>query len=252
MRPVQVFTASFVVALVWTASVSAEPAAVAEPYNRGTEALKAGDNDGAIKAYNEAIAADPNIEVVWANRGTAYLNKGDDDQAISDLSRAISLDASDVIAYDNRGKAYLHKKRYEEAIADFTKAINLGTDDPKVWLGRALARQARGDDSGANADLETAKSKDPRIAAALAANAKAAPAWRLLMPMTIKDKEGKFVAVTGAPLWSWLSMGEYSNSQDCETERESYMHNPFFKTDALEQATGAAQCVAADDQRLKR
>jgi tetratricopeptide (TPR) repeat protein len=249
----KLLTAAAVALLVASAPLAAHaaPAEALNAYNRGATAQKARNLDAAIGDYTQALQIDPSFEYAWANRGTCWLDKGDDARAVSDLTRAIRLDGSDVLALGNRGKAYLHQKRYDEAISDFDEAIRLGTADPKVYLGRALARGIKGDDEGAAADLAIAKQKDPSIGQTLASAERSS--WRLLMPMTIPDKAtGKFVAVTGAPLWSWLNMGTFASSQDCEAERRHFMDNPLFRTEALEQATGAAECVSGDDQRLRR
>jgi tetratricopeptide (TPR) repeat protein len=235
------------------AADSAAPQAAVDAFNRGVRAQSNHDPDAAIAAYTEALQVDSSIPYAYSNRGAAYLDKDDDDDAISDLSRAVRLDGSDALAFGNRGKAFLHKKQYDEAVADFSEAISLGTSDPKVYLGRAMARQAKGDDAGAASDLEVAKSKDPAIARAMAAAAEqAGSTWYLLLPLTVTDKDGKSVAVTGAPLWSWVKMGTFPSSDQCEAERQTLVNNPLFRGEAMAKTTGAAECVAGDDQRLRR
>jgi tetratricopeptide (TPR) repeat protein len=238
--------------LIATAPLAAHavPEAAKDAYNRGAIAEKAHDLDGSIRDYTQALQIDPSFEYAWANRGGVWFLKGDDERAISDLTRALRLDGADVLALSFRGKAYLHLKRYDEAISDFDEAIRLGSDDGMVYAGRALARSIKGDDAGAASDLAIAKQKDPSLAKALAPPEDTS--WRLLMPMTMQDKStGKFVALTGAPLWSWVKMGTFPSSADCEAERRHVMDNPLFRNEAMEQATGAAECVSGGDQRLK-
>jgi tetratricopeptide (TPR) repeat protein len=246
-----VFAAALYLAIAPAASAATQ--AAVDAYNRGARAQAAHDFDAAITAYTEALQIDSGFAYAYANRGTVYLDEGDDDDAIPDLSQAVRLDGSDSLAFGNLGKAFLHKKQYDEAIADFSQAISLGTEDPKVYLGRAMARQAKGDDAGAASDLEVAKRKDPAVARAMAsAAAKAGATWYLLLPLTITDKQGKSVAVTGAPLWSWVKMGTFNSSDRCEAERQALMNNPLFRGEAMAKTTGAAECVAGDDQRLQR
>lgn len=78
-------------------------------YNSGLAKRASGDLDGAIAAYDHAIALDPKFAFAYNNRGFAKLSKGDLDAAIEDFSRSIALDPSNERAFLNRGEALARK-----------------------------------------------------------------------------------------------------------------------------------------------
>jgi tetratricopeptide (TPR) repeat protein len=60
--------------------------------------IDAGDNEGAEKALNDAIAADPNNARLHYNIGTIYMNMEDNAKAEESLRKALELDANYVDA----------------------------------------------------------------------------------------------------------------------------------------------------------
>jgi len=52
---------------------------------------------------------------------------------------------------------------YDRAIADFDEAIRLDGKLARAYLFRGLAKQAKGDDAGGNADMAKAKQLDPNV-----------------------------------------------------------------------------------------
>jgi tetratricopeptide (TPR) repeat protein len=79
-----------------------------------------GDQDGAIRAYTEAIRINPNIYDGWA--------------------------------YYSRGNVHFEKGDLESAILDYTEAIKVGPTEPKYYYGRSNAYEAKGDMASAKAD----------------------------------------------------------------------------------------------------
>ena len=106
----------------------------------GAEKLSNGDYNGAIKAYNKAIALDPKYAYAYIARGFAKANLKQYFAAIADYDKAIALDPKDAAAYMNRGVAKADLKQYFDAIADYDKAIAL---DPKYALAYIIGELRR-------------------------------------------------------------------------------------------------------------
>ena len=115
--------------------------------HRGGAWFFKGDNDRAIKDYDEAIRLNPKYALAYEvreaarlrqratqtadaynNRGSVYFNKGDYDRAIKEFDESIRLNPNDAIAHYNRGTAWSNKGDKDRAIKDYDEAIRL---DPK-------------------------------------------------------------------------------------------------------------------------
>jgi tetratricopeptide (TPR) repeat protein len=121
---------------------------------RGAQLLTNGDYDGAITAFDRALAIDPRPESYY-NRGLAYHSKKNIDKAIADWNTVINLDARDVRAYRQRGNGYFTKGDFSLAIADYSRAIELDPKDPKAYYNRGVVFQTRGELARAAADFNT-------------------------------------------------------------------------------------------------
>jgi tetratricopeptide (TPR) repeat protein len=65
------------------------------------------------------------------------------------------------IAFHNRGNAYKSKRDYDRAIADYSEAIRLSPEFALAFCGRGWAKQAKGDRSGGDADINRARQLNP-------------------------------------------------------------------------------------------
>ena len=132
-------------------------------YNRrGLELERRGDEDGALKDYNEALRLDPKFALVLVNRALIFRKKADLDAAIADYSSAIRLNPKLTAAYNGRGVIFNDKREYDQAIADFNEAIRLDPRMALAYANRALAYRAKGDFDHAIADYDEAIRIDPR------------------------------------------------------------------------------------------
>ncbi len=108
--------------------------------NRGTKAVRVeadahlsdglkqaweGDLDGAISAFDQAIAVAPDLSVAYLNRGLAYDRQGESARAIADLDRAVRHAPLSARAYYNRSLLLREQGDTKRADADEQRAVNL-------------------------------------------------------------------------------------------------------------------------------
>ena len=125
-------------------------------YNRGNAYSTKGDNDRAMRDYDEAIRLNPKFSDAFYNRGNVVLDKGDNDRAIRDYDEAIRLNPKFSDALNNRGRAYRAKGDNDRAIQDFDEAIRLDPNDTLAFLDRGRTYQRKGDTDRATQDFEQA------------------------------------------------------------------------------------------------
>jgi len=79
--------------------------------------------------------------------------------------QSIEDNAHDIGQYDSLGFVHLRMKQWDKAIADYNKALSGSRPDLTLSLyGRGIARRARGDVAGGNADIAAATRGEPDIA----------------------------------------------------------------------------------------
>lgn len=103
--------------------------AVREPagdqLSEGLKQAWAGNIDGAIRAFDQAIAIAPGLSAAYLNRGLAYARRGDDERAIADLDRAVQYAPRSARAYYNRSVLLRNGGDDKRAAADEKRAIDL-------------------------------------------------------------------------------------------------------------------------------
>lgn len=87
------------------------------------ELFAAGQFDGALSSYDEALKVAPDAPELHCNRGAALRNLGRIDEALEALDRAIALKPDFPEAYNNKGMTLLVVSRREDALACFQAAI---------------------------------------------------------------------------------------------------------------------------------
>jgi tetratricopeptide (TPR) repeat protein len=77
---------------------------------------------------------------------------------------AIDRNSHDIGQYDSLGFVHLRMKAWDKAIADYDRALSSRPDLTLSLYGRGVARRARGDIAGGDADIAAAKKDEPDIA----------------------------------------------------------------------------------------
>ena len=107
-----------------------------------------GDNDGAIKAYKDAIRRSPNRDDIYISLGNLYFSGGKYVEAAEAYEKAVKIYSSS----DNHyalGQAYLNAGRHSEADREFNTVLRMEPDKPAAYYGLGLnfSKQGRYEDA---------------------------------------------------------------------------------------------------------
>ena len=83
------------------------------------------DLDGAIAAFDQAIAISPRLSFAYLNRGLVYAHKGELDRALDDLNRAVRYAPDVARNYYSRSLLWRQRGDVKRAEADQARAIAL-------------------------------------------------------------------------------------------------------------------------------
>lgn len=118
--------------------------------------LNLNDFKSAVKDFSIVVASGRATYVDHYNRGTAYFQLKKYKEALADLDKAYSMNSQYVNTLLNRGLTKYYLKDYDGAIKDFSVGMEIDPTMKNLYLGRAFAYQAKGDEAKANADNNTA------------------------------------------------------------------------------------------------
>lgn len=143
------FLILFLISLASCASATPTPAPapLGDPLSwqeLGHQRRVEGDFEGAIAAYESALALDPNNVEANAGLGAALLARGRAEAAIESLQRATELAPDHYWSHRLLGSAYLSLQRYPLAANELTQAYILRPDDLQILVGVALAQGRSG------------------------------------------------------------------------------------------------------------
>ena len=106
--------------------------------NRGVARKQAGDRQGALADFTEAIDLNPRDARAWVNRANLHFDAGELDAALKDYNKSLELDLKNAEAYASRGAAYGAQNRYDLAERDLSRAIELDPTLEDAFGNRAL------------------------------------------------------------------------------------------------------------------
>jgi tetratricopeptide (TPR) repeat protein len=122
----------------------------------------------ALQLLNTWIAAHPDDERRYTALMSRCLMRGmlgqELEAALADCNHARrELSSNSAVLFD-RGIVELRLKQYDKAISDFTDTIKLQPRLARAYYARGVARVAKGDKTGGDADLKAALDMEPRVA----------------------------------------------------------------------------------------
>jgi tetratricopeptide (TPR) repeat protein len=114
---------------------------------RGVALLNAGDTDGAMSLFNEALSLNPKNYHALNSRANALREKGDLERAHEDYTKVIEARGMSKLhlAFVNRAMNWISRKNYAKAFADFASARTFAPSATEANLERSLLFAMKGD-----------------------------------------------------------------------------------------------------------
>jgi len=150
----------------FTQAVALDPKNTDALYHRGVILAAKGDLNGALADYNQVLDLDSKYADAYSNRGFVKQAKGDLDGALADYSQALLLNPKISAAYYNQGLIQYQKGYFDAAIADYDHALAIDPKMAQAYYNRGNAKNAEGNLDGAIADYTQAVTLNPKLAAA--------------------------------------------------------------------------------------
>lgn len=144
-------------------------ATVSALINQGYTLQSRNDLDGALAAYDRALAIDPNAAEAVASRGGVLFEKGDEVGAQAAFDRALQLDPRQMTALMGKGRVHFAHGRWQDAIDTYNQVLALSPNFSNVIVLRGAAYGALGKPAEAAADYDQAIKLDPKSSWAWAA-----------------------------------------------------------------------------------
>ena len=143
-----------------TATVEVAEGSPGDLARRGQQRMEQGRLEEALRDYDQAarLAQDERMKLAVVNgRAEVLVRLGRMEEALRDATTVIELASDSWKGYANRGGMYGRLGEHERSKADFDQAIALGgAEHYGLYEGRAMARRALGDSSGAADDMRAA------------------------------------------------------------------------------------------------
>jgi tetratricopeptide (TPR) repeat protein len=117
--------------------------------------------EGAIAAYDKALALKAGDDQIWFNRGLALSQMQRWDLALDSYGQALAIKPDKVEALDGQGIALKGLGRYQEAVASYDRAVELNPEYALGWYNRSLALAVIGDLVGAVESCQRSLQIDP-------------------------------------------------------------------------------------------
>ncbi|AFZ15256.1 Tetratricopeptide TPR_1 repeat-containing protein [Crinalium epipsammum PCC 9333] len=123
-------------------------------FEQGKQQFDAGDFEGALASYDQAVHIKPDYYKAWHNRGFALDNLERFEGALASYDQAVHIKSDFYNAWHNRGVVLANLERFEDAIASFDQAVHIKPDFYNAWmeLGAVLVNLERFEEALASFD----------------------------------------------------------------------------------------------------
>jgi len=118
-------------------------------YNEGNSLLKAGNYDGALQQYNQALNIEKDYRIFY-QKGIALKNLGNLEEAKNSFLECLKLKSDFEAGYNALGGVYFSMSNYQEAINNFEKVLEISKNNQiksKVKKNLSLAYTKLGNEA---------------------------------------------------------------------------------------------------------
>uniref|UniRef100_A0A3Q1LQC7 Tetratricopeptide repeat domain 6 n=3 Tax=Bos TaxID=9903 RepID=A0A3Q1LQC7_BOVIN len=122
----------------FTIAMEVDPKSYLAYEGRAVVCLQMGDNFAAFQDINAAIKINATAEFL-TNRGVIHEFMGQQQNAMRDYQEAISLNPTYSLAYFNAGNIYFHHRQFSQASDYFSKALKFDPENECATMNRAIA-----------------------------------------------------------------------------------------------------------------
>ncbi len=147
----------------FTTATKLEPNIAKAYINRAISLRHLNQNLRAIEDLNKAIQLSPNDGYAFNERSWIRAILGQLDAALSDCRQANHFKPNDKYILSTCAFVHFRKGKYDEAIRDANTALAVDSRRADPLYIRGLSRRHLGDSAGGDADIQQAKTLDPKI-----------------------------------------------------------------------------------------
>ena len=138
---------------------------------------KAGNEEDAIRSYENAANLSPKSGYLWNNLGQLLARKERNEEAITAFKKAVEVSPQDFMSWDGLGHVYLKMGLHQNAISAFEKALEISPTCEFSWSGIGQAYLESGQLEKAAIPLGKAVKLNPRAVDTWRNLASALPDW---------------------------------------------------------------------------
>lgn len=109
---------------------------------KGNAAFSAGDFNGAVSRFTDAIALSPTNHVLYSNRSAAYASLHKYADALTDAKKTVELKPDWAKGYSRLGAAHVGLGDYAEAISAYKKGLEIDPNNDALKSGLADSQSA--------------------------------------------------------------------------------------------------------------
>jgi CHAT domain-containing protein/tetratricopeptide (TPR) repeat protein len=113
-------------------------------YSRGLAQTKLGQYEPAIASWNEALAIKPDFHEALNIRGLVQAKLGQFEPAIASFNQALAIKPDDLEALSSRGNAQFDLGQFKSAIDSYNQALAIKPDNDEALFNRGVAQYKLG------------------------------------------------------------------------------------------------------------
>lgn len=130
---------------LWSKNIKVSPASFRSHNNLGSYYDRKGENEKAMREYEECLRLNPTSEAVFNNLGIVYYRLKMYDKAISAYKSAINLNNDYNDAHNNLGIVYAELGMIKESLEEFKKVIEVNPMHVETYKNIGIIYQKLGD-----------------------------------------------------------------------------------------------------------